>query len=64
MRKLLDAKHNYEKTQQNVQNYLKSLSDSQLKLFYEAIEFTPFSILLSQEYFKRFGKKSNKKQIL
>ena len=57
MKKLLDSHDNYLKTEKNVKKYLQELSDSQLKLYFEAIEFTPFPILLAQEYTKRFKNK-------
>ena len=58
MKKLLDSHDNYLKTEKNVKKYLQELSDSQLKLYFEAIEFTPFTTLLSQEYAKRFKSKN------
>ncbi|AJM92295.1 MULTISPECIES: hypothetical protein [Nitrosopumilus] len=60
MRKLLDPHHDYLKTEENVKKYLNSLSDSQLKLYFEAIEFTPFPLMLIQEYSKRFSKNRQK----
>ena len=60
MRKLLDPHHNYLKTEENVKKYLCSLSDSQLKLYFEAIEFTPFPLMLVHEYTKRFAKNRQK----
>ena len=60
MRKLLDSSDDYLKTEHNVREYIHSLSDSQLKYYYEAIEFTSFSIVLAHEYAKRFGKKIKK----
>jgi len=64
VKSLLDPGHDYLKTEKNVSKYLHSLSDSQIKSYYEAIEFTSFPILLSQEYSRRFKKKfySNKKR--
>ena len=56
MRKLLDPNHDYLQTEENVKKYLNKLSDSQLKLYFEAIEFTPFPLILIQEYSKRFTK--------
>lgn len=56
MKKLLDPNHDYHKTEENVKKYLHSLSDSQLKLYFEAIEFTPFPLMLIREYAKRFAK--------
>jgi len=48
----------YLRTETNVKKYLESLSDAQIKYHYEAIEFTPFPILLSKEYSKRFKHKT------
>ena len=61
MRNLLDPYDDYLKTEKNVRKYLKSLSNSQVKLFYEAIEYTPFPVLLAREYSSRFMKKSKSK---
>lgn len=58
MKKLLD--HNYLKTEENVRKYLSSLSDSQIESYYDAIEFTPFPILLAKEHSKRLSKKIKK----
>lgn len=58
MKSLLDPGNDYLKTEKNVSKYLQSLSDSQIKSYYEAIEFTSFPILLSQEYSRRFQKKN------
>ncbi|MCA9812478.1 MAG: hypothetical protein KC483_06420 [Nitrosarchaeum sp.] len=60
MRSLLDPDNNYLKTEKNVQKYLRSLSDSQIKSYYEAIEFTPFPSMLAKEYSHRFKQKTNK----
>ena len=60
MKNLLDAKNNYLKTEKNVQAYLRSLSDSQVKLYYETIEFTPFPTLLAKEYSRRFNPKNRR----
>lgn len=56
MKSLLDPGNDYSKTEKNVSKYLQSLSDSQIKSYYEAIEFTSFPILLYQEYSRRFKK--------
>lgn len=58
MKSLLDPGDDYLKTEENVRKYLKSLSNSQIKSFYEAIEYTSFPILLAHEYSFRFKKKS------
>jgi hypothetical protein len=61
MRNLLDPHDDYIKTEKKVRKYLKSFSDSQIKSFYEAIEYTPFTVLLVHEYSSRFKKKSKSK---
>lgn len=60
MKKLLDPSHNYLKTEENIRKYLQRLPDSQIEAFYEAIEFTTFPILLTQEYSRRFKNKNKK----
>lgn len=61
MKKLLDSRYNYLKTQENVQKYLKSLPDSQIKFYYETVEFTPFLTMLCQEYSLRFHRNHRNK---
>lgn len=61
MKRLLDPDNNYLKTDANVRKYLQSLTDSQIKSFYEAIEFTSFPKLLAHEYSIRFKKKKPEK---
>lgn len=56
MKDLLDPNHDYLKTEKNVKRYLQSLSDAEIKSYYEMIEFTTFPALLVQEYSKRFKK--------
>ena len=46
--------------EKNVKKFLNSLSDAKIKNFYEAIEYTPFPILLTKEYKKRFTKNKSK----
>lgn len=57
MESLLDPQGNYIKSEKNVKKYLNSISDLEIKGFYENIELTPFPILLAKEYRKRFSKK-------
>jgi hypothetical protein len=54
MEKLFDPKTSYLTCEKNVRKYLDSLSDEQLRTFFENIEYTPFPILLIKEYKKRF----------
>jgi hypothetical protein len=54
MEKLFDPKSSYLACEKNVRKYLDSLSDEQLRTFFENIEYTPFPILLIKEYKKRF----------
>lgn len=63
MKRLLDPSNNYLKTEKNIRKYLKKLSDSQIELFYEAIEYTPFPILVTQEYSRRFKSKNKRTNI-
>ena len=42
--------------EKNVKKFLKSLPDAKIKNFYDAMEYTPFPILLAKEYKKRFTK--------
>ena len=60
MKKLLDPGNDYLKTEKNVEKYLRSLPDSQIRVYYEAIEFTPFPTLLSKEYSRRFNTKARR----
>jgi len=55
MEKLFDPKKSYLSCEKNVRKYLQTLSDEQLRTFYENLEFTPFPILLIKEYKKRFN---------
>lgn len=57
MQSLLDPQGSYIKSENNVKKYLKSISDADIKGFYENVELTPFPILLAKEYHKRFSKK-------
>ena len=57
MQSLLDPQGSYIKSEKNVKKYLKSISDADIKGFYENVELTPFPILLAKEYHKRFSKK-------
>ena len=59
MQSLLDPQGNYAKSEKNVKKYLSSISDLEIKGFYENIELTPFPILLAKEYHKRFSKKKH-----
>lgn len=59
MEKLFDPSKSYLSCEKNIKNYLNSLSDSQLKIFFENLEYTPFPILLIKEYKKRFKKAGN-----
>lgn len=49
MDKLFDPNMSYLSCEENIKNYLKKLSNEQLKIFYENVEYTPFPILLMQE---------------
>ena len=60
MQSLLDPKGSYIKSEKNVKKYLASISDDQIKIFYENIELTSFPILLAKEYHKRFSKNKRK----
>lgn len=64
MQSLLDPHGNYIRSEKNVKKYLKSISDEEIKSFYDNIELTPFPILLAKEYHARFTKKKyNSKNI-
>lgn len=54
MEKLFDPKTSYLACEKSVKKYLNSLTDEQLRTFYENLEYTPFPILLIKEYKKRF----------
>ncbi|AFS81083.1 hypothetical protein NKOR_06000 [Candidatus Nitrosopumilus koreensis AR1] len=56
MEKFFDPEKSYLSCEKNIKQYLKALSDSQLKTFFENLEYTPFPILLMKEYKKRFRK--------
>ncbi|NNM03154.1 MAG: hypothetical protein HKP26_06315 [Nitrosopumilus sp.] len=56
MEKLFDPSKSYMSCEKNIKTYLRSLSDSQLKIFFETLEYTPFPTLLMKEYKKRFKK--------
>jgi hypothetical protein len=60
MERLFDPNVSYLSCEKNVKKYLKGLSDSQLKTFYENLEYTPFPILLIKEYKKRFDAQQQK----
>ncbi|MFB5631398.1 MAG: hypothetical protein ACE5RN_07405 [Nitrosopumilaceae archaeon] len=60
MQSLLDPNGSYIKSEKNVKKYLSSISDDQIKVFYENIELTSFPILLAKEYHKRFSKSKRK----
>jgi len=57
MEKLFDPDKSYISCEKNIKTYLRSLSDYQLKIFFENLEYTPFPILLIKEYKKRFRKR-------
>lgn len=56
------------KSEEEIKNYLKKLSDEQIKKMIDGLDFSPFPILLTVEYEKRFGvgpaSKKNKKTAL
>lgn len=56
------------KSEEEIKNYLKQLSDEQIKKMIDGLDFSPFPILLTTEYEKRFGvvskNKKNKKAAL
>ncbi len=56
MKNFYDPKKSYLSCEKNIKKYLESLSDSQLKDFFDTLEYTPFPILLMKEYKKRFRK--------
>lgn len=56
----LDFENNYLTNEKNVKIFLKSLSDEKIKNFYEAIEYTPFPVLLTKEYKRRFSKNKSR----
>ncbi|MCV0373412.1 MAG: hypothetical protein K5793_07665 [Nitrosarchaeum sp.] len=57
MESLYDPRGSYLSSEKNVKKYLKKISDSQVKTFYENLEYTPFPILLIKEYKRRFKRK-------
>lgn len=54
MESLFDPKKSYLSCEKNVKKYLESISDLQLKNFFDNLEYTPFPILLMKEYKRRF----------
>jgi hypothetical protein len=60
MEKLFDPNMSYLSCEKSVKEYLEKISDSQVKTFYENLEYTPFPILLIKEYKKRFETKKRK----
>ena len=52
----------YIKTEQKIKQFLTGLPDNQIKKLFDGVEISPFPLLLTMEYEKRFGKK-NKKMI-
>lgn len=58
MEKLFDV--NYLKCEKNVKRFLTSLSNEEIRTFYDNLEYTPFPILLAKEYRRRFPKKIEK----
>ncbi|MFB5610927.1 MAG: hypothetical protein ACE5R3_02080 [Nitrosopumilaceae archaeon] len=56
----LELGNDFLGNERNVKEFLKSLSDAKIKKFYEAIEYTPFPVLLNKEYKKRFVKNKSK----
>ena len=52
----------YIKTEQKIKQFLAGLPDNQIKKLFDGVEISPFPLLLTLEYEKRFGKK-NKKMI-
>ncbi len=52
----------YIKTEQKIRQFLANLPDNQIKKFFDGVEISPFPLLLTLEYEKRFGK-NNKKMI-
>ena len=52
--RLYDPDGSYLSCEKNVKQYLRKISDSQIKTFYENLEYTPFPILLIREYKRRF----------
>jgi len=52
MKRLLDLKDNYFKNEKNMEEYLERLPDTELKRFYNTLEFTSFSSLLGKRISK------------
>lgn len=56
------------KSEEEIRSYLKKLSNEQIKKMIDGLDFSPFPILLTTEYEKRFGtgpaNKKNKKTAL
>jgi hypothetical protein len=50
----------YIKTEQKIRQFLANLPDNQIKKFFDGVEISPFPLLLTLEYEKRFGKKNKK----
>lgn len=50
------------KTEKKIKRFLSSLPDDQIKKLFNGVEVSPFPILLTIEYEKRFGKKNKKLQ--
>ena len=42
------------KSEKHLIKYLKSLPDSQIKQFYDAVEWTPYPVLVIKEFQRRF----------
>lgn len=50
------------KTEKKIKRFLSNLPDGQIKKLFNGVEVSPFPILLTIEYEKRFGKKNKKLQ--
>lgn len=51
----------YIKTERKIRQFLAGLPDSQIKKLFDGVEISPFPLLLTLEYEKRFGKKNKKR---
>ncbi|KFM19552.1 hypothetical protein AAA799P11_00541 [Marine Group I thaumarchaeote SCGC AAA799-P11] len=59
MENFFEPEKSYLSCEKNIKKYLESISDSQLKNFFDNLEYTPFPILLMKEYKKRFRTPNN-----
>jgi hypothetical protein len=50
----------YIKTEQKIKRFLADLPNNQIKKLFDGVEISPFPLLLTLEYEKRFGKKKER----